>query len=201
MRNKFLFLILFSIFVVLGNDMLNSNYIYTDSIWVDATDTVFSSAFPIDEGAHLTMILEARDDSAAAIGGDSACVRVELWQSYPIFKGGRGYLVTFPSKAQPDSTYPSPDWVMYDSLDIADMDTAAAYMRDLKGADHRKTKIWGDSLVISDTLGNFGAMEYFAFSPDATPSAVLRFIGRATNKRIGPGSRWIVRIQQNEESK
>jgi hypothetical protein len=179
--------------------MLNSDWVFVDSMRIDGTETKTTKAFGIDKGAQLSLLIEARDDSSSGFADDSASVQVKLYQVWPVSVGSREYFVRLNSKAHPDSTYPGADWILFDSLDILDMDTASYYHRDVtidSTGNRGKVRVWGDSLVTADSVGVVGAVEYIDFAPDFSPALMLQLTGNLRNAKRGVGSMWIVRVTQ-----
>ena len=204
MKTKVFYIVFLAVLLVSGRvikkagQMQNSNVVLDETMYVDATASVWTPAFAIDRGAYLSLLIEAFDDSTAGFASDSACVSIELYQVFPDTRNGVGYFNVFKSKAHPDSTYPGTDWFLFDSLHIADMDTLAAYTRDADSVTIRqeKTVIYGDSLVMADTNVVYGAQVYIDFAPDFAPALALKVTGKADNLTEGTGSRWRFKIIQ-----
>jgi len=184
----------------------NSRYVFEDSVFIDSTVTVTMPIFWQDNGEQKFILLEARDDSSTGFASDSFSVKIEARQVFPLNNrigdyNSFPYAVDLASKAHPDSTgYPySSDFILFDSLDILDMDTACVYARNLIPATNSAgdTVDWvhGDTLLTLQTSG-FGAFEYVAVPFDYSPGLTLKITGLLRNLKRGTGSFLRVRIGQ-----
>jgi hypothetical protein len=175
----------------------NSRIAREDVVYIDGTETVYSPIFWQATGGVKSLLLQASDDSTAGFASDSACASVELMQ---VFDNGTGNVIVLPSRAHPDSTgWPyGADFMLYDSLDIADMDTASYWSRvalpSQNANDDTVGTYYNDSLNAVGTAP--GAFSYIPIVPDYSPGLVLKFTGKANNSTDGDGSRWIVRWYQ-----
>jgi hypothetical protein len=186
---------------VRNNNPLNSFIVWEDSVRVDSTETKRMTAAWIDNGAQLALVVEARDDSSAGFADDSASVAMSVYQVWPVTKGDSRYFVRLPSRAHPDSTTVlfdgGADFRLWDSLHIADMDTAAVYLRNTVsgGGVLNRQADWGDSLKTLQTTG-WGAFAYRTWSPDYSSALEFELTGNAANKIGGVGSMWKLRLYQ-----
>jgi len=192
----------------------NTQIFFEDSLRIDSTETKFSEAFWQDNGLWKCFLIEARDDTNYLAGGWSVCtsaVSIELYQGFPVTNeygvnartyatGYSKYIAALPSKAHPDSTAMHPlSFVMFDSLVISSMDTAAVYSRnaviDTNLTGQTMGYHYGDSLKTLQSTG-FGAFVYTCLPPDASPAGVFKFTGTSKNEKRGAGSFWRIRGYQ-----
>lgn len=173
-----------------AGNMDNTNMAYVDSFYVDSTESKFTQAFPIDIYSKYSLLVEAREDSTDGFSGDTAAVRVQLYQAWPITSGNCEYFVTLKSHGA-DST-------LWDSLDIHDMDTLAAYHRDFvmdSAGGQARGRTWGDSLVLLDTNSTLNAFAYKDFTPEYSPAVTFKVTGLSgANMTSGAGSFWKFRV-------
>jgi hypothetical protein len=181
----------------------NSKIAFIDTIRVDSTNVYYSDIFWQDNGAEKMLLIEADDDSSAGFADDSAAVKIELLQVARFLPNSDRYVVMLPSHAHPDSTYPSLNFVLYDSLDIADMDTAAVWSRTAVPTKNLLGDTTGYTYndVIGSAATGYGAFAYAGYTPDYSPGLVLKVTGLTSNKITGVGSRWIFRWIQVDGTK
>jgi len=174
----------------------NTRHFY-DTLYVASTADTFSQVFWQDAGMEKTLLIEMNDTSVAGFDSDSCAFKLELyqaWQTQP-----ESTIILLPSRANPDSTgWPySSDFVLFDSLDIADMDTVSTYRRvaipstDLSGDTtgyYYKTGI--DTLI--SVSAQIAAFAYVPIAPDASAGVAVKITGKASNKK-GAGSRIILK--------
>jgi len=168
-----------------------------DTIYLDSTETEYTTMYLQDNGGAKSLVLEVFDDSTAGFASDSAAASIELLQGFGL--GDDKHVALMPSRAHPDSTtWPyGGDFVIDDSLDVADMCTTCVWQRvatpkTLFG----DTVDWDYTQDVSSTVSTFGAMYYLPITPDFSPFMVLKLTGKASNLKRGSGSRWIVRWVQ-----
>jgi hypothetical protein len=184
--------------VSIGGNSPNSFMFWNDSCRIDSTETKYLRVLANDAYANKTLLIEARDDSSAGFASDSACVKIEIVQVWPINRGNIEYFVELNSRAHPDSSYPGgSDYVLFDSLDILSMDTVCVYKRNRVTITNPSgnSSYAGDSLKTLQTSG-FGAFVYTCLPPDASPAGVFKFTGTSKNEKRGAGSFWRIRGYQ-----
>lgn len=200
-----------------NNLPLNTFIVWQDSILVDSTETKYTTAAWVDNGAQKALLIEARNDSGAGIGIDSACVDISLMQVFPFNRRtGNQYFVTLNSRANPDSTSGignSGAYMLFDSLHINSMDSTCLWARNK--APYKDPNgitsgyLYGDTLkTLMKTKINGGndstaisAFTYCRLVPDFTPAIAFKVKGCASNGVRGVGSKWIFRIFQWRETK
>lgn len=183
----------------------NSHVIFEDSVWIDSTEVKTMEVFWQDNYAQKAVLVEARDDSSDGFASDSYSVKIEVYQDFPLTNDISGkynrfpYFVHLPSRAHPDSsTYPyGTDFILFDSLDILDMDTLAVYVRDSIPVtnSYGDTVDWafGDSLKTAQESG-FGAFAYQCVSFDYTPGLSFKITGLTRNRIAGVGTLTRIRM-------
>ncbi len=197
-----LLLVLFTVISARGKRtpmIENAKLVTIDTIFVDATDTAWTQIFWQPAGTYKSVVIEGNDTNTAGLGSDSAAVQVVLFQ---VFDKGpdRSQVVLLDSRAHPDSTsWPnSSDFIISDSLDVADMAQTSLYNRTSELNISANDTL---GYVYNDTLGTLattqtGATAYYMLSPDYSPGIILRLVGRLTNSTANTGSRWIIRWYQ-----
>lgn len=178
----------------------NARLVHIDTIFVDGTDTAWTQIFWQPAGTYKTIMVEVNDTNTADLSSDSAAAQLTLWQ---VFDKGKDHsqVVVLPSRAHPDSASfanSTSDFVLSDSLDIADMLQTGLYDRTSE-----VNISLGDTLapVYNDTLSTIattqtGAFTYYDLRPDYSPGLLVRLVGRLTNAATATGSRWIIRWYQ-----
>ena len=182
----------------------NTRYVFEDSCNIDSTDTVWMPMFWQDNGKEKFFLFEARDDSSDGFDSDSFSVKIDAYSVFNLNNrigdyNSFPYMVRLPSQGHPDSTsFPySSEYILYDSLDILDMDTACVYARNLipvlNSTGDTVDWSYGDSLSTLQTSG-FGAFSYLQADFDYTPGLMLRIVGLTRNLKSGVGSFLRVRV-------
>jgi hypothetical protein len=198
-----MFLMLFFV-VAFGQAPFNSRVVWEDSVRVDSTASYRLPMFWQDNGGIRTLVIEARNDSTAGFASDSAAVRIEYRQNFPLSKslpnsGNFPYILSLRSRAHPDSLSSlwrgGSSFLLWDSLAIQSMDSAAVYSRNRVLRAGTTKYSYGDSLKTLQTSG-FGAFTYLSFLPDYSPGGNLVVTGKANNGKRGVGSVWKFRLYQ-----
>jgi hypothetical protein len=174
--------------------------IWVDTLTIDSTETEWTDVYWQDNGAEKTLVVEAWNDSGTGFASDSACVGITLYQVFHL--PGANSVVRLGSRAHPDSsTYPfgSAAFSLFDSLDIADMDTTALISRTAVPQVSSRDDTVG--YYYTNTFGSAatatGAWAYISFAPDFSPGLVLQVTGKASNGIRGAGSKWVFRWYQS----
>jgi len=175
-----------------AGEMSNSSYAPVDSFAIDSADVVYSRAFALDNGTYKTLMVEMRDDSSAGFASDRGAVSIEFMQLLPVDRNNNKYFSVLRSKADTtNGSYPAGGaYMLFDSLDIVDMDTASMRYRDVvidSAWNKPRGKMYGDSILVVDTTGNFGAVDYISFTPDFTPTGCFRVTGLKGSLAAGDG--------------
>lgn len=200
MKKIFIFFMLFSFVSIMAAGFTpwisNSRLAQSDTLYVDSTESEYTPCFAGAPYNYKVLLLSAADTNRAGFASDSAAVKIELKQVFPL---GTKYYAVMKSHAYPDSTdYPYADSVLlYDSLDIKAMDTTAKWARTpvyVRGANSNDTVNISYSTVLSSRAAaeNREALEYRVLQPDYSPGYILKLTGKLTNAKAGAGSRWIV---------
>ncbi len=204
MKKLFIILLMVSMLFARGKrtpEIENATIVNIDTILVDGTDTAWTQIFWQPAGTHKSILIEANDPNQAGLGSDSAAVQVVLFQVFD--KGSdKSEVYLLNSRAHPDSTgWPNgTDYIINDSLDIADMAQTSLYARTSEANESGNESY---APVYNDTLGAVastqdGGTAYYALSPDYSPGIILRLVGRLTNAATSTGSRWIIRWYQQK---
>lgn len=180
----------------------NSMIVWEDSLRLDSTETKRMTAAWTDNGAQLALLVEARNDSTVGLASDSASAQIKLFQLFPVRKGDAHYFVRLNSRAHPDSTTSllagGTDFVLWDSLHVASMDTQSVYLRNkvLGSAKLNRPFEYGDSLKTLQATSVFGGFAYKTFAIDYSPAIELEVTGNLANGKRGVGSVWKFRLFQ-----
>lgn len=171
---------------------LNTYVLFDDSTKIVGTETKYLKAFPQDLTSAMSLLIEARDDTAG-YANDSISLRISLEQVFPYTKRSVDYYVSIPSRSNPDSTaWPgSSSFKLFDSLTIAQMCTTCVYSRNKVGlstvAGATQKYYYGDSLVTLQTSG-FGAFTYVPINNlSFSPSSVIKVTGLPNNNKSASG--------------
>jgi hypothetical protein len=179
----------------------NSERYYSDTLYIDSTETEYSDIFWQVGGGEKVLLVDAADTNAAGFASDSATVSIELMQVFGD-PANMSKVFMLRSRAQPDSTL----WAYSDSffisasLAIATFDTLAYWSRtattlsDL-GAAAVSGYTYGAALSAAVTTGRHACI-YRPLVPDASPGICFKIKGAAGNAKRGAGSRWILSIYQ-----
>lgn len=189
MRNMMVFIVCM-IFMAFGAIKTrfpsNSMLALVDTITLDSTEVKYSKAFWFSDGGKASLLLECEDTSAVGNANDSASARVEITQGFNLRDS---VFVMLGSHAT--------DSILWDSLDILDMDTNAVYVRQ-----HSPYTVFGDTIgwyyldnidsMVTDTA-RYGAFDYAYVTADFSPAVFVKLTGNKRNKVGGSGSIWILR--------
>ena len=184
------------------NKPRNSSVKFVDTLYIDSTESKWTDVFWQDFGAQKILFIQADDTSEGNFGGDSAAVKIELYQAFPRYKNQKD-VVLLQSRACPDSTsWPySGEFVIDDSLDVLEMDTTCLYAF---------TAV-ADTLPTGDTVGyyyttvidsavtdsaEYIACKHYLLTPDASPGIAFKVTGKASNKVAGSGTMWVLTVYQ-----
>lgn len=209
---KKIFIVLVFAINVFAVSNARSNYLpdntieYSDSVYVDTTETVYTKAFWTDNGAYKTLLIEAWNDSIDGFATDTSAVDIYIEQVWPIKdyqtstnKGAAQYFLKLPSRAHPDSTTiysnGSSSYLLFDSLAIASMDTVGVWSRDSLAV----TTIDGDTVgynfddgINTMQTSGFGAFAYKDIVVSPSPAIMFKVKGTIKNS----GSWWRFRLSQ-----
>jgi len=210
---KTIILLLLAVCVVFGRarnyggplTVRNISNTFTDTILVDSLDVEYSEVYWQCENVNWSLLIEAFDDSTAGFASDSACASVELLQVWPY--GGGKHFVVLGSRAHLDSAIyvtASTALMLWDSLHIADMDTAAKWVRSIDyyaGANSTDSIAYFIDELDSVETSTHGAFAYTSpankggeYSVYESPGIVIKLTGLLNNLKNGSGSRWIITI-------
>ena len=220
MRKGLFVLMLAAVVGAAGLPFTNTEIVWEDSLRIDSTETKYTTYFELDAGVYKTLLVEGRDDTnwAADSGWSSSCtsaVDISWLQVFPVTNeyrtdrdsrivpsGYYKYMCRLPSHAHPDSTTLHPtEFMVFDSLVIGEMETAAVYLRnsteDTALAGGVVDYTYGDTLATLQTNGlRFGAFQYSALPADWSPAGCLKVKGTTANEKRGAGSFWRFRVYQ-----
>jgi hypothetical protein len=161
---------------------VNSSIVRSDTIIVSRDSVRYTPIlYKMNRGMHKAVKITMNDTTNAGFASDTGAIRVEVYQAFNNFKDPSKVDI-FPSRAHPDSSHPGgTDFRLYDSLDIADMDTSAEWVLSVGGA---RVSASGDTLQLwySESLDSvitapLGAKSYMFLVPDYSPGLLLKVTG------------------------
>ncbi len=160
----------------------NSSVLRSDTLYLSRGDVGYTPVlFNLNNGMEKSYKITIDDTTNTGFNNDSGAVRVELYQAFNNIKDPSKVDI-FPSRSHPDSAFPGgSDFIMFDSLHIADMDTSAEWRLSVGGARVSAAgdtlQLWYNESLDSAITAPLGAKAYMFLVPDYSPGALLKVSG------------------------
>ena len=166
----------------------NSKLYQRDTLIVSRDSVRYTKIFFQNDGMEKTIKITVDDTTIAGFASDTFAATYELYQTFGDWEE-KDWVDIFPSRAHPDSSYPGgTDYALFDSLHIANMDTATQYQLAVK---KYKTGAGGDTLssIYGKTLDSLmaapiGAKVYLSIAPDYSPGLLIKCSGKMGKEAI-----------------